>query len=263
MIRAIFFDIDGTLLSFQTHAVPESTQKALLQLREKGIKVFLATGRPPKTAAFVRHSFDFEFDGAVTMNGQYCLAGGEVIHEKAIPTESIAALLPYLEEKQIPCDFVELDYIYINMLNKQTEELSRMLGGQEVLGPEEDVRRALQNKVYQLSPFITEDQEEEFLRYIPGCKSARWTDIFTDIIPIDGGKPVGMDKMIAHFGIRPDEVMAFGDGGNDLEMLQHAHIGVAMGNAVDSVRAAADYITDDVDHDGIWNALVHYGILGG
>lgn len=263
MIRAIFFDIDGTLLSFQTHAVPPSTQKALRMLREKGVKVFLATGRPPKTAAFVRHSFDFDFDGAVTMNGQYCLAGGQVIYEKSIPTASIAALLPYLEEKQIPCDFVELDYIYINLLNEQTEELSRMLGGQQVLGPVEDVQRALHNKVYQLSPFIRVEEEDDFLRHVPGCKSARWTDIFTDIIPADGGKPVGMDQMIAHFGIRPDEVMAFGDGGNDLEMLQHAHIGVAMGNAMEAVKAAADYVTDDVDHDGIWNALVHFGLLDG
>ena len=263
MIRAIFFDIDGTLLSFQTHAVSASTQKALRLLREKGVKLFLATGRPPKTAFMFRSSFDFEFDGAVMLNGQYCMAGNQVIYEKSIPASSIASLLPYLEEKQIPCDFVELDYLYINLLNKETEELVALLGGQEVLGPQDDVQRALHNKVYQLSPFISEVEEEEFLRHVPGCKSARWTSLFTDIIPADGGKPVGMDKMIAHFGIQPDEVMAFGDGGNDLEMLQHAHIGVAMGNAVDSVREAADYITDDVDHDGIWNALVHYGLLDG
>ena len=57
--------------------------------------------------------------------------------------------------------------------------------------------------------------------------------------------------------------MAFGDGGNDLDMLVHAQIGVSMGNAADAVKAAADYITDDVDHDGVWNALINLGILQG
>ena len=75
MIRAIFFDIDGTLLSFQTHQVPESTQRALRLLREQGVKLFVATAARPKTAGYLREVFDFDFDGYVTMNGQYCLVG--------------------------------------------------------------------------------------------------------------------------------------------------------------------------------------------
>ncbi|MBS6547259.1 MAG: Cof-type HAD-IIB family hydrolase [Butyricicoccus pullicaecorum] len=262
MIRAIFFDIDGTLLSFQTHQVPESTQRALWLLREQGVKLFVATGRPPKTAGYLREVFDFDFDGYVTMNGQYCLVGDQVIHEQYIPSESIASLLPYLEKKQIACDFIELDRLYINLHNEFTDQFAALIGSNvDVIGPVVDVRCALKNKVYQLSPFISEAEEPEFFRHLPGCKAARWTPLFTDVIPEDGGKPVGMDHMIRHFGIAPEEVMAFGDGGNDLDMLVHAKIGVAMGNAVDAVKAAADYVTTDVDHDGIWNALVHFGLV--
>lgn len=261
MIRAIFFDIDGTLLSFQTHQVPDSTQRALHRLREQGVKLFVATGRPPKTAAYLRQVFDFDFDGYVTMNGQYCLVGDEIIYDRSIPTASIASLLPYLEQKQIACNFVEEDHIYTNFHNDLTRALSRKLGGEDVFGPTEDPRRALTHKVYQLSAFITEPEEEAFLRHIPGCKAARWMPLFADIMPADGGKPVGMDKMIAHFGITPEETMAFGDGGNDLDMLVHAQIGVAMGNAVEPVKQAADYVTDDVDSDGVWNALVKLGVL--
>lgn len=263
MIRAIFFDIDGTLLSFETHRVPQSTQHALFRLREQGVKLFVATGRPPKTAAYLREVFNFPFDGYVTMNGQYCLVNGQVIYDNCIPTESIASLLPYLEKQKIACNFVEEDFIYTNFHNDLTRELSRKLGGEDIFGPTVDVRRALAHKVYQLSAFITEPEEPAFLRHIPGCKAARWMPLFTDIMPVNGGKPVGMDQIIGHFGIAPDEVMAFGDGGNDLDMLVHAQIGVAMGNAVDAVKAAADYITDDVDHDGVWNALINLGILQG
>lgn len=261
MIRAIFFDIDGTLLSFQTHQVPDSTQRALHRLREQGVKLFVATGRPPKTAAFLRQVFDFDFDGYVTMNGQYCLVGDEIIYDRCIPPEAVAQLLPYLEERQIACNFVEEDRIYINFHNELTQALSRKLGGEDVFGPVLDPRRTRSDRVYQLSAFITEPEEEDFLRHIPGCKAARWMPLFADIMPADGGKPVGMDKMIAYFGIAPEETMAFGDGGNDLDMLVHAQIGVAMGNATEPVKAAADYVTSDVDHDGVWNALVHFGIL--
>ncbi len=261
MIRAIFFDIDGTLLSFQTHQVPVSTQKALQLLHEQGMKLFVATGRPPKTAAYLLDVFDFHFDGYVTMNGQYCLVGDQVIYEQCIPSQAIAQLLPYLEREQIACDFVERDYVYINLYNEKARQISEALGRPDILGPVEDVRRALNHKIYQLSPFIYAEEEEEFFRHLPGCKSARWTPLFADIIPAEGGKPTGMAQMLAHFDIHPQEAMAFGDGGNDLEMLQYVGTGVAMGNAVDAVRAAADYVTTDVDHDGIWNALVHFGLL--
>ena len=67
--------------------------------------------------------------------------------------------------------------------------------------------------------------------------------------------------MIKHYGIHKDETMAFGDGGNDAEMVQFAHIGVAMGNALDQVKAIADYVTSDVDKDGLINAFSHFGLL--
>lgn len=55
--------------------------------------------------------------------------------------------------------------------------------------------------------------------------------------------------------------MAFGDGGNDTDMLEFVGTGIAMGNAADAAKAAADYITDDVEHDGIFNALKHFGVI--
>lgn len=67
--------------------------------------------------------------------------------------------------------------------------------------------------------------------------------------------------MIAHFGLKLEETMSFGDGGNDISMLRHAAIGVAMGNAKDDVKQMADYITASVDEDGIAKALKHFGVI--
>ena len=96
---------------------------------------------------------------------------------------------------------------------------------------------------------------------LPHCESTRWNPLFTDVVPQGSSKAVGIDKIIEHYGISLDETMAFGDGGNDMAMLRHAGIGVAMGNAGDEVKAVADYVTDSVDKDGIWNALRHFDVI--
>ena len=91
--------------------------------------------------------------------------------------------------------------------------------------------------------------------------SARWTDSFADIIPAGGGKKEGLRHMLEKYGLDRSECMAFGDGGNDISMLDYAEIGVAMGNSPDSVKAVADHVTESVDQDGICAALRRYGIL--
>lgn len=84
---------------------------------------------------------------------------------------------------------------------------------------------------------------------------------FADIIARGNSKSKGIDHVLEYYGIALKDTMAFGDGGNDIPMLGHAGIGVAMGNASDEVKAAADYVTTSVDEDGIMNALKHFGVL--
>ena len=122
---------------------------------------------------------------------------------------------------------------------------------------------ALKTEVFQLIAFFRAEQEKQVMAQLPGCEATRWNPLFTDIVPRGGSKQVGMEKLLAHFGIRREECMAFGDGGNDIPMLRYAGIGVAMGNAREEVKAAADYVTSSVDEDGIAMALRHFGLLDG
>ena len=82
-----------------------------------------------------------------------------------------------------------------------------------------------------------------------------------DVIPKGVDKAKGIAAVAAHFGFGMDECMAFGDGGNDIEMLKYAGTGIAMGNASDNVKASADHVTGSVDEDGIGMALHHFGVL--
>ncbi|MBR5298612.1 MAG: HAD hydrolase family protein, partial [Parabacteroides sp.] len=82
-----------------------------------------------------------------------------------------------------------------------------------------------------------------------------------DVVSMGISKRVGIDKMLEHFHIGLDECMAFGDGGNDIQMLSHVGLGVAMGNASDEVKKYADYVTDSVDEDGIYKALKFFNVI--
>lgn len=258
MIKAIFFDIDGTLVSFKTHEVPQSTIEALAALRQKGIKMFIATGRKFQS---INNLGTLEFDGYITLNGGFCLAGtDEVIYKHSIPHSDIEALLEYQQTAEsFPCAFVCEDGIYMNYKNESVEKLFRMLNFPEP--PIRPLQEVSGKTVFQLIAFFGEGQEKRIMSVLPHCESTRWNPLFTDVVPAGSSKAVGINKILEHYGLALDETIAFGDGGNDVAMLSHAHIGVAMGNAGDEVKAIADYVTDSVDADGIFNALKHFNLI--
>ena len=261
MIKAIFFDIDGTLVSFNTHEVPESTKECLKKLREKGVKLFVATGRSPQMFNVVKEVLGFEFDGYVMINGQYCTVDGKAVHEMKIPVDSLEKMIPYIQKKNIACEFVELDHMYINCINDRVMELREYLGDTAPDSKVEDLDRIYKNDIYQLCAYVREHEEDDFLTHLPGCEAVRWNPLFADIIPSGGGKDIGIGKILEYLGITREECMAFGDGGNDISMLKYVGTGVAMGNAGDDVKEIADYVTETVDNDGIKAALEKFNVL--
>ncbi|NLW52419.1 MAG: Cof-type HAD-IIB family hydrolase [Tissierellia bacterium] len=261
MIKAIFFDVDGTLLSFDTHTMPQSTRESLFKLRDKGIKLFLATGRSPKVYPKIAHLIDFQFDGYVFCNGQYVVVEEKVIHNMPLPKEDLVNLLPYFEENNIAVHFTELDYSYANLENERVSKLRELLGATYPNTRNDNPERVKVNDTYQLSAYILPDEEEEFFKQAPNLRGVRWNDLFADIIPLKGGKAVGIEKMLEHFGLEKSESMAFGDGGNDTEMLEYVEYGIAMGNAVQSAKDVSVFVTEHVDNDGIYKALVKYELV--
>lgn len=258
MIKAVFLDIDGTMVSFHTHRVPPSAAYAVRKLRERGIKVFIATGRH---LAAINNLGDLEFDGYVTLNGGLCYAdaGHTVVYKHPIPRTDVFALLDYVEQHPFPCIFVREKDMYLNFVNDDVRDVFRLLDFIEV--PTADLRTKADADVLQFIAFFRNDREEEVMSHLPHCRSTRWSEVFSDVVPVDTCKTVGIRRLCAHFGIAPQEVMTFGDGGNDIEMLRDAAIGVAMGNASDEVKAAADYVTSAVDDEGVYRALCHFGLL--
>ncbi|MDL2213466.1 Cof-type HAD-IIB family hydrolase [Bacteroides sp. OttesenSCG-928-J23] len=257
MTKALFFDIDGTLVSFNTHAIPASTIEAIAKAKEKGIKVFISTGR---AKAIINNLGTLEFDGYITMNGAYCFAGkNEVIYKNSIPVQDVETMVSIVKKRKLTCIFVAEKKMMIANPNWMSDEFSVTL--KTPILPQVNPDQVLGMEIFQMSPFITPAQERELMMQLPHCESGRWHPSFTDIVAVGSGKHNGIDAIIKHFDIRLDETMAFGDGGNDISMLKHAAIGVAMGNAGENVKQVADYVTDTVDKDGIMKALKHFNVI--
>jgi Cof subfamily protein (haloacid dehalogenase superfamily) len=256
--QAIFFDIDGTLVSFKTHSIPVSAKTAIQQLKNEGIKVIISTGRAYRD---IDNLEGLEFDGYITSNGACCIdSKGKIIALHPLSKESLGRLALSLEERPFPCTFMTVEGNFINCVDHQVRSVYQQVN--LLPPPVQSVSETIRHDVLQLSAFLDLEREADLLKHVlTDCVGSRWHPVFVDFNMKNISKATGMDRFLEYFNIESDCTMAFGDGGNDISILKHAAIGVAMQNANDNVKAAADYVTDSVDEDGIFNALKYFDIL--
>ena len=255
-IKAVFFDIDGTLVSHKQGKVPDSTRRALKALRENGIMIIVASGRH-KIDLDELPIKDIEFDGYLALNGQLLLDSNQEMYSGlSINEEEMQILSGIFKARKIPFAFMTEKGRYINYVDDTVRStLENTMGSVPELGTYSG------EKIYQIWAFVPEKEQQMLKDLLDECSITSWNDKAIDIIPKGGGKSTGMQVFLDEHGLKRSEIMAFGDGENDKDMLEFAGIGVAMGNAKDSVKAVADYVTDSVDEQGIENALRHFGLI--
>ncbi len=255
MVKAIFFDIDGTLLSYSFHRVLPGTEEALQTLRRRGVRLFISSGRP----RVLIPELPLPFDGYITVNGGYCFSGDTVLMRHPIDPEDCRSWLDIVEnEGMTTMAFGEHD-MFINRIAPEAVRLHDQLGFK--MPPLQPLELMRGSEVFQFIALQPADRDAAVLARLPHCRMPRWHQDFSDIVPEGISKAVGIERMLQHFGIHRSEAMAFGDGTNDIEMLEYVGCGVAMGNANDQVKAHARFVTDDSDHEGILHALSKLKIL--
>ena len=200
----------------------------------------------------------FDFDGYVTLSGQYCTAQGQVLRSTPMPPEAVEELVAAARTDAFSCIFLEGEEIYINCINEMTRQFIRDLSIPMPLQRPADYARG--REVYQAVTFLTQEREHLLLDRAPHLKTTRWHPNFLDVIPPAGQGP-GMDALLDYFRIPVEDAMAFGDGENDLSMLLHAGIGVAMGSAHEEMKRQVDWVTGTADEDGVVQALAHFGLI--
>ncbi|MBR4291087.1 MAG: Cof-type HAD-IIB family hydrolase [Oscillospiraceae bacterium] len=256
MIKAAFFDVDGTLLSYKTRKVCESAKAAIAKLQAQGILCIVATGRHMIQMSKLPVA-DIPFDAFVMLNGQLVLDKQQnMLFGVPIEGKAKAFLVEKFNDHTYPAVMVEQNQMYLNCVTDHVLDVNKRMAIS--LLPLSDYRGG---DIYQICAYLRPEDEHLVEPISKDCVLTSWHFGGKDIIAGGGGKMAGIKRYLDMIGIKPEEIIAFGDAENDLDMLRFAGIGVAMGNAEEAAKAAADYVTADIDEDGIEKALKHFGLI--
>ncbi|EOH96938.1 cof-like hydrolase [Enterococcus moraviensis ATCC BAA-383] len=278
MIKAIFFDIDGTLVNNNGKAL-ESTKKAIALAQEQGIICGVATGRGP---VHLSQQIDaLNFDVFVTYNGQLVYTKDTTIRSEPFPDETLRRIVSFSDQYHRQILFGSREYLAGSSLmrfgqQKWAKKLVHFLPKKfpatfvKNLISRFSIHRKpqryhdldlLKEPIYQCVLLSPSSEEAALKEQLPACHITRSNPYTVDIIPSGGSKLVGIQACAKHFGLSLAEVMAFGDSWNDLEMLVGVGVGVAMGNAEEEIKKNAKYVTETNEKAGIHQALAHYNIV--
>lgn len=252
--KYFFFDIDGTLLTAQYSAIicPESTKEALKQLKANGHFIAIATGRSQARAEEVRKMLEIE--NMVSDGGNGITLNNQLIEIEPLDYDCCLALIDECKKKNfiwaLSFDNSPIRYAPDERFYAVTQDTYMETKIIENLDPRN------YSEIYKIY-IACLDQEEKALESLNALPWCRFHPEYLFVEPCDKAK--GIKKMLHMVGGKEEDVVVFGDQKNDLSMFSDEWTSIAMGNAVDELKAKASYITDDVDKDGIWKACKHFG----
>lgn len=256
-IRIAFFDIDGTLIDPATKKISEKTALAVAGLRRRGIKTCVATGRP---TASLPDFGGLEIDAFVAFNGALCYDRQGIISSAPIPRRALETLLENAAALGRPVSVAVKDRLSANGVDKDLADYYGVAG--LTLTADPNFCQACREPVYQLMVGYRPEERSALTQGVTGVKLALSWDRAVDIIPEAAGKGAGIQSILAHYGLQPSQAIAFGDSFNDLEMFRCVGHSVAMGNAVDELKAIAGEVCPPVAQDGIYRYCLAKGLIG-
>ncbi len=252
--KYFFFDVDGTLIirKLEQDGIPDSTKIALRKLKEAGHFVALATGR----SHFLAHDImkKLEIDTMVSDGGHGITINNEIIEILPLDYDNCVALIKECSEKgfswAMSVDNSPLRLAPDQRFHDITQDTYMKTEVKVNLNPLD------YDEIYKIYIACAPGEEEklEALKKLPWC---RFRDDYIFVEP--GDKSIGIRKVMEYLQAPIEDVVVFGDEKNDLTMFCDDWFCVAMGNAIDELKEKADYITDDVNSDGVYNACKHFG----
>ncbi len=257
MKKLIFFDIDGTLYDNKKDQIPRSTVKALEELKKNpNVEIAIATGRADYILGKLKEILPF-FDAFVYLNGLHIMYKGEELYCHIPDDESISNLIMTLKRNEFIHGAFSKNGEYISEITPKIEaDFEAVKLDVPTISDLTDVSNLMQ--VYF---FGSHDDFEMVQEAHPEFRVVPWHSNGADILPVGMSKEVGIKMLAKKLGYNLKDVIAFGDAANDLQMIKTAGTGVVMGNGIEELKAIADYITDPVDQDGIYNALRHFKLI--
>ena len=253
MSETFVFDLDGTIIDPKTNQIPISTINALRRLKDNGHRCLIATGRSLESVLITDVLELIAWDGFVLSNGQHVLQSlDKELYKHYFDYEAIIAISKYVDQHQLPMVFIS----DTNFLNREPNDA--MIASHNFFHePIPNLIKPFENKNIRMLMVYTDNHEHfDNINKIPNVKTNPGPAPYADIVDARYSKYEGIKAILESYKLDPKDYIAFGDGSNDLEMLNKAKISVAMGNANPILKLHADIITKSVHHDGIYTACM-------
>lgn len=257
--RIVSFDLDMTLLDHKNWEVPHSSLKVLELLRKDSV-IVIASGRNLDNEMSSMYKELLCPDAIIHTNGTRVVAEGEVLYEHFMDKERLRALLAFAADRGISLGLsVDGHDYYLNP--QQVEAFDRLRWG-ETRRSFRDGWELMEMPVRTLVYIGGPEQVKMLEEHFPDFKFPMFSGgMGADVMDRESSKAKGLLQLCQYYGIDRKNTIAFGDSMNDYEILKVAGIGIAMGNSIDTLKVVADYVTDDIDKDGIWKACKHFQLI--
>ncbi len=253
LIKAIFLDLDGTIINKDKNMLERETIDLLNKIQKKGVKVCIATSRPFETIKDIEDIFVFQWDGIVASFGQQIFLNNHLIFEKAIPQQSLYAIFSISKRLSIPV-YAAGEKTFFTMFNDDVQSFKEMFHVQT-----NDIKEYEGEKIKLITLISAKKiRYEDYFSDIPNIKFVYTGGINTDLF-LDGvDKFSGIQVLLNEWGLSKNQYMAFGDSNSDLSMIINARIGISMQNATDELKKAADDQCDTCQNHGVEKYLSNY-----
>lgn len=256
------FDVDGTLLNARLQVAP-STRQAVRALLAGGHRVALASARPPRSIALLSRDLLGAVAEMIALNGAWVSEGDEALLERTLAPDDVAAIVAYARAQELEINLFSGWEWWVEAVGPGIEAEAVIVSFaptvvDDLLVP---ARRATHKILLIGDPGRVRDVRDWAEEHVPNVAASRSKPDYCELVARDASKADAMTFLASRLGIPPGRVVAFGDGENDLPMIERAGIGVAMGNAMGDVKKAADLTTKSHDQDGIAHALRTLGFL--
>lgn len=256
--KIIFFDIDRTLYDPDTRSIPESTKKALQQLHANpNVEIAIATGR----AFYMLHIIDeiIEYINIfILINGQIIIKDGKTIYRNPIDKKIVLDVVETFDKHHMKYGFLgEFDET-LNIVDEKGKQAFELV---DMKLPRIDPHFYLDNDIFQMWAFCDRDKHDYFRTQFPELELVAWLGGGFDVLSKGMSKKEGIEKILELENIPKENAYAFGDGDNDIEMLDFIPHSVAMGNASEKAKQHATYHTADIKDDGVYKGLKMLGFI--
>ncbi len=260
--KIMFFDIDGTILTEDTHRIPDSTIKAIKKARGKGHLAFINTGRTYFNVE--KDVRDIGFDGFVCGCGTYINIDDQVIAAATIEENTCRRIIYLLRKYNMDAVLEGQDDVYFDSKDVVSEDMKNLqeLFHKKGYGLEKnwDEEGLLYDKIFTRSN--DDSNVEEFIRSLGeefDCIDRG--EGFLEIVPKGYSKASGIKKVLDYFQLPVENAYVFGDSSNDLPMFQYVSNSIAMAKSDDCIHNIASFITKDIKEDGIAYAMQHFNLI--